>query len=96
MFQILLWPFITIVFTFLFVDFFDNIGTLVGVSSRAGMLDKEGNVPNGGRALLVDAIGTTGGAILGVSTVTTYVESATGVAEVVKLDGQLLQQVYYS
>lgn len=72
--------FITIVCTFLFVDFFDTIGTLVGVSSRAGMLDKDGNVPNAGKALLVDAIGTTGGACLGVSTVTTFVESSTGVA----------------
>lgn len=71
--------FITIVFTFLFVDFFDTIGTLVGVTSRVGMVDEEGNIPNGGRALLVDAIGTTAGACLGVSTVTTYVESSTGV-----------------
>ncbi|MGL4875688.1 MAG: NCS2 family permease [Clostridium sp.] len=73
-------PIITIVFTFLFVDFFDTIGTLVGVSSRAGMLDEEGNVPNAGKALMVDAIGTTAGAIMGVSTVTTFVESSTGVA----------------
>ena len=72
--------FITIVFTFLFVDFFDTIGTLVGVTSRAGMLDKDGNVPNAGKALLVDSVGTTVGAVLGVSTVTTYVESSTGVA----------------
>ncbi|MGL5416613.1 MAG: NCS2 family permease [Clostridium sp.] len=73
-------PIITIVFTFLFVDFFDTIGTLVGVSSRAGMLDEEGNVPNAGKALMVDAIGTTAGACMGVSTVTTFVESSTGVA----------------
>lgn len=73
--------FCVIVFTFLFVDFFDTIGTLVGVSAKAGMLDKDGNVPNAGKALLVDAVGTTAGAALGVSTVTTYVESATGVAE---------------
>lgn len=73
-------PIITIVFTFLFVDFFDTIGTLVGVSSRAGMLDEEGNVPNAGKALMVDAIGTTAGAVMGVSTVTTFVESSTGVA----------------
>lgn len=72
--------FITVVFTFLFVDFFDTVGTLVGVCSKAKMLDEEGNVPNAGRALLVDAIGTTTGALLGVSTVTTYVESSTGVA----------------
>lgn len=72
--------FITIVCTFLFVDFFDTIGTLVGVSSRAGMLDKDGNVPNARKALMVDAVGTTVGATLGVSTVTTFVESSTGVA----------------
>lgn len=75
-----IWSFITIVFTFLFVDFFDTIGTLVGVSSRAGMLDKDGNIPNVGKALLVDAVGTTIGACIGVSTVTTFVESSTGVA----------------
>lgn len=72
--------FITIVFTFLFVDFFDTVGTLVGVCSKAKMLDDDGNVPNAGRTLLVDAVGTTAGALLGVSTVTTYVESSTGVA----------------
>ena len=71
---------IVVVCTFLFVDFFDTVGTLVGVASRANMLDEEGNVPNAGRALLVDAISTTIGALLGVSTVTTYVESSTGVA----------------
>ena len=65
--------------TFLFVDFFDTVGTLIGVCSKANMLDEEGNVPNVGRALLADAIGTTAGAALGVSTVTTYVESSTGV-----------------
>lgn len=75
-----IWTFITIVFTFLFVDFFDTIGTLVGVASKAGMLDEEGNLPNAGKALMVDAIGTTAGACMGVSTVTTYVESSTGVA----------------
>lgn len=73
--------FIIIVFTFLFVDFFDTIGTLVGVTAKAGMLNKDGSVPNAGKALLVDAVGTTAGAALGVSTVTTYVESATGVAQ---------------
>lgn len=69
-----------VVATFLFVDFFDTVGTLVGVASRANMLDEKGNVPNAGRALLVDAVSTTLGAVLGVSTVTTYVESSTGVA----------------
>lgn len=73
--------FITIVFTFLFVDFFDTVGTLIGVASRANMLDKNGRVPNAGRALMTDAIATTAGALLGTSTVTVYVESATGVEE---------------
>ena len=72
--------FIVVVFTFLFVDFFDTVGTLVGVSSRAGMLDENGNVPNAGKALMVDAVATTVGSCLGVSTVTAYVESSTGVA----------------
>jgi len=73
--------FITIMLTFLFVDFFDTVGTLVGVASKANMLDANGNVPKARKALLVDAIGTTFGALIGVSTVTTYVESASGVAE---------------
>ena len=68
-----------IVCTFLFVDFFDTVGTLIGVCSKADMLDENGNVPNVGRALMADAIATTAGAALGVSTVTTYVESSTGV-----------------
>ena len=75
----LLGNFFVIIATFLFVDFFDTVGTLVGVCSKANMLDEEGKVPNVGRALLADEIGTTVGAALGVSTVTTYVESATGV-----------------
>lgn len=69
-----------ILFTFLFVDMFDTVGTLVGVSSKADMLDKEGKVPKAKPALFADAIGTTFGALLGTSTVTTYVESAAGVA----------------
>lgn len=73
--------FITIVFTFLFVDFFDTVGTLIGVASRANMLDKKGRVPNAGKALMTDAIATTAGALLGTSTVTVYVESATGVEQ---------------
>ena len=72
--------FIVIVLTFLFVDFFDTVGTLVGVCSRANMLNEDGTVPNAGRALLVDAIATTFGAVMGTTTVTTYVESSTGVA----------------
>ena len=70
-----------VLFTFLFVDMFDTIGTLIGVSSKAEMLDKDGNVPNAKQALFADAIGTTFGALCGTSTVTTYVESAAGVAE---------------
>ncbi|MEG1615428.1 MAG: NCS2 family permease [Bacteroidales bacterium] len=68
------------VFTFLFIDMFDTIGTLVGVSTKAGML-KDGKIPNGKKAFMADAIGTTAGAILGTSTVTTFVESASGVAQ---------------
>jgi len=60
---------------------FDTVGTLIGVSSKANMLDKEGRVPRVKQALMADAIGTTAGAILGTSTVTTYVESAAGVSE---------------
>ncbi|MCG6190911.1 NCS2 family permease [Maribellus maritimus] len=70
-----------VLFTFLFVDMFDTVGTLVGVSSKAGMLDKDGKVPRVKQALFADSIGTTVGAMLGTSTVTTYVESASGVAE---------------
>jgi AGZA family xanthine/uracil permease-like MFS transporter len=69
------------VFTLLFVDMFDTVGTLVGVSSKANMLDDKGRVPRVKQALFADAIGTTAGAILGTSTVTTYVESAAGVSE---------------
>jgi AGZA family xanthine/uracil permease-like MFS transporter len=70
-----------VVFTFLFVDIFDTVGTLAGVSSKAGLLDKDGKLPRVGKALMADAIGTVAGACLGTSTVTTYVESAAGVAE---------------
>lgn len=68
------------VLTLLFVDMFDTIGTLVGVSTKAGIL-KDGKIPNIKKAFMADAIGTTAGAILGTSTVTTFVESASGVAE---------------
>ena len=68
-------------FAFLFVDLFDTVGTLVGVASKADMLDKDGNLPRARQALFADSIGTTVGAILGTSTVTTFVESASGVAE---------------
>lgn len=70
-----------VLFTFLFVDMFDTVGTLVGVSSKSGMLDEQGRVPRVKQALFADSIGTFVGAILGTSTVTTYVESAAGVAE---------------
>lgn len=70
-----------VVFTFLFVDLFDGIGTLVGVCSKANMMTPEGNIPNVKKALLSDAIAATAGAALGTSTVCAYVESASGVAE---------------
>lgn len=72
---------IPIIFAFTFVDLFDTIGTLVGVSSKAGMLDEKGNLPKANRALLADSLATIAGATLGTSTTTTYVESASGVAE---------------
>lgn len=73
--------FAVIVFAFLFVDLFDTVGTLIGVASEGNLLDEEGNLPRAGKALMADAIGTVGGAMLGTSTVTSYVESTTGVAE---------------
>lgn len=79
--QIMTMDMLVVVFTFLFVDMFDTVGTLIGVSSKANMLDKEGRVPRVKQALMADAIGTTCGAMLGTSTVTTYVESAAGVSE---------------
>jgi adenine/guanine/hypoxanthine permease len=79
--QIFTLDMLIVLFTFLFVDMFDTVGTLVGVSDKAGMLDKEGRIPRVKQALFADSIGTTVGAILGTSTVTTYVESASGVAE---------------
>lgn len=72
---------IIIMITFLFVDMFDTIGTLVGVSTKAGLVDENGNLPHVKKALFADAVGTAFGALLGTSTVTTYVESASGVAE---------------
>ena len=73
--------FIVIVFDFLFVDIFDTLGTLIGVSTKANMLDKEGKLPKIKGALMADAVATTAGAVLGTSTVTTFVESASGVSE---------------
>jgi AGZA family xanthine/uracil permease-like MFS transporter len=72
---------VIVLLTFLFVDMFDTVGTLIGVSDKAGFLDENGELPNAKKALLADAVGTTVGACLGTSTVTTYVESASGVAE---------------
>ena len=73
--------FVVIMFAFLFVDMFDTLGTLIGVASKADMLDKDGKLPQIRGALLSDAVGTTVGAMCGTSTVTTFVESASGVAE---------------
>ncbi|NLY44784.1 MAG: NCS2 family permease [Tissierella sp.] len=72
---------VVVVFTFLFVDIFDTVGTLAGVASKANLLDEKGNLPRVGKALMADAVGTVAGACLGTSTVTTFVESAAGVAE---------------
>ncbi|MBP1759609.1 MAG: permease [Firmicutes bacterium] len=73
--------FISILFAFTFVDLFDNIGTLLGVSRKAGLLDKNGNLPRAGKALMADSVGTMFGAAMGTPTVTSYIESASGVAE---------------
>ena len=73
--------FLVVIFAFLFVDMFDTLGTLIGVASKADMLDKEGKLPRISGALLADAVGTSVGAALGVSTTTTFVESASGVTE---------------
>ena len=72
--------FIAIVLSFLYVDLFDTIGTVVGVADKAGLLDKDGNLPRVGKVFMSDAIGTTLGACLGTSTVTSFVESSAGVA----------------
>lgn len=72
--------FIVVIFSFLFVDVFDTLGTLIGVATKADMLDENGRLPRIKPALLADAVGTTAGALLGTSTVTTFVESASGVA----------------
>lgn len=73
--------FLVVIFAFLFVDMFDTIGTLIGVSSKANMLDENGSLPRIKGALLADAVATTAGAVLGTSTTTTFVESASGVTE---------------
>lgn len=73
--------FITVIFAFLFVDIFDTLGTLIGVATKADMLDKDGKLPRIKGALMADAVATAAGAVLGTSTTTTYVESASGVTE---------------
>ena len=75
-----IFDFIIVIFSFLFVDLFDTLGTLIGVSTKAGMLDKDGKLPRIKPALLADAIATSAGAVLGTSTTTTFVESSAGVA----------------
>ncbi|NLJ86976.1 MAG: NCS2 family permease [Firmicutes bacterium] len=74
------WGILDIVFAFLFVDMFDTVGTLIGVSARGGFLDKDGRLPRAEKALLADSLGTIAGSFFGTPTVTTYVESASGVA----------------
>lgn len=78
--EIFSWEMVVVVFTFLFVDIFDTVGTLAGVASKANMLDENGRLPRVGKALMADAVGTLAGACMGTSTVTTFVESASGVA----------------
>lgn len=79
--EIFTMKFATVMLTFLFVDMFDTIGTFVGVANKSGMMDENGNMKNLRKALFADGVGTTVGAIFGTSAVTTYVESAAGVAE---------------
>ena len=79
--QILSWDMVAIVFTFLFIDMFDTIGTVVGVSVKSGMVDKDGNVDGINKVLMADAVATVAGAVFGTSTTTTYIESASGVSE---------------
>jgi AGZA family xanthine/uracil permease-like MFS transporter len=78
--SVLTFKFFTVFFTFLFVDIFDTVGTLVGVTTQAGLVNKNGEIPRVKQALLADAVGTVAGAALGTSTVTSYVESTAGVA----------------
>ena len=76
-----LWDAANLVFVLLFVDLFDTVGTLAGLGARAGYIDESGQFPGSEKAMMADAIGTTAGAVLGTSTVTTYVESAAGIEE---------------
>lgn len=73
-------PFVIVVFTFLYTDIFDTVGTLIGVTQKAGLMKEDGTLPKAGGALMADAVGTVAGACLGTSTVTSYVESSAGVA----------------
>jgi len=75
-----IWELFSIVFVFLFVDLFDTIGTLTGLGTKAGYIDAEGQFPQAEKAFMADAVGTTAGSVLGTSTVTTYIESASGIA----------------
>lgn len=79
--QVLSWDMLVVVLTFLFIDMFDTIGTVVGVSVKSGMVDKDGHVDGVSKILMADAVATTAGACFGTSTTTTYIESASGVAE---------------
>lgn len=79
--QIFSWDMVAIVFTFLFIDMFDTIGTVVGVSVKSGMVDEKGNVDGINKVLMADAVATVTGAMFGTSTTTTYIESASGVSE---------------
>jgi len=77
--RVLSWDMVAIVFTFLFIDMFDTMGTVIGVSQKAGFVDENGKVDGIDKVFMADAVGTVAGAMLGTSTTTTYVESSTGV-----------------
>ena len=79
--RILSWDMLVVVFTFLFIDMFDTIGTVVGVSVKSGMVDEKGNVDGINKVLMADSVATVAGAMFGTSTTTTYIESASGVSE---------------
>ena len=79
--RIFSWDMLVVVFTFLFIDMFDTIGTVVGVSVKSGMVDEKGNVDGINRVLMADSVATVAGAMFGTSTTTTYIESASGVSE---------------
>ena len=79
--KIMSWDMLVVVFTFLFIDMFDTIGTVVGVSVKSGMVDEKGNVDGINRILMADSVATVAGSMFGTSTTTTYIESASGVSE---------------